>query len=317
MPICRVDSRIVPVGQVVAVPLEVLGQVVGGLGDPGADDETEPVVLQRHQVRRGEHPGVSGHDHVSYGVAVRNGVRTGIRVVVSALLPSNRCTSRGNPGGSTEPDGDLRVDPVFLAHPDLAQFVLVVALEVQRRHVVEHQGGGAARADRVRQAAADSCRRSRGAASGPGNGTTCAGSRPARRSHPGPARPRPWRSAPRWCQDHRAEPVIAQDVEPQPRIGAGQDRRADSGRPHDPPARSDGGGTPTGRRHHRLRGNSGSPVQSATSSIRAGTTGKSPRSRTPCPGNSRSRAAASSNASSASVCADPRARPARPAGPGA
>jgi len=54
------------------------------------------------------------------------------------------------------------------------------------------------------------------------------------------------------CQDHRAEPVIAQDVEPQLRIGAGQDRPEQiSGRPCDPPARSDGDGTPTGRRPRR------------------------------------------------------------------
>jgi len=53
------------------------------------------------------------------------------------------------------------------------------------------------------------------------------------------------------CQHHRAEPVIAQDVEPQLRIGAGQDRPEQiSGRPHDPPTGSDRG-TPTGRRLRR------------------------------------------------------------------
>jgi hypothetical protein len=31
-----------------------------------------------------------------------NALSTGIRVVVSALLPSNRCTSSGNPAGSTK-----------------------------------------------------------------------------------------------------------------------------------------------------------------------------------------------------------------------
>ena len=45
-------------------------------------------------------------------------------------------------------------------------------------------------------------------------------------------------------QDHRTGPAIAQDVEPQLRIGAGQDRPEQiSGRPHDPPAT-----TETGRR---------------------------------------------------------------------
>ena len=39
-----------PVGEVVPVPGEVIGQVVGGLGDPGADDETEAGVLDRVQL---------------------------------------------------------------------------------------------------------------------------------------------------------------------------------------------------------------------------------------------------------------------------
>jgi hypothetical protein len=56
------------------------------------------------------------------------------------------------------------------------------------------------------------------------------------------------------CQDHRAEPVIARHVERQPRIRAGQDRPQQiSGRPCDPPARSDRAGTPTGRRLRRLQ----------------------------------------------------------------
>src|ERR1700722_4527800 len=70
-----------------------------------------------------------------------NALSTGIKVVVSALPTSNRCTSRGNPPGPRqEPDLDLRAGPVLLAHPDLAQLVLIAALEVQRRHVIEHQG---------------------------------------------------------------------------------------------------------------------------------------------------------------------------------
>ncbi|HJY59889.1 MAG TPA: hypothetical protein VJ418_26225, partial [Streptosporangiaceae bacterium] len=41
-------------------------------------------------------------------------------------------------GGGEQPDGDLRIDAVFLAHPDLAQLVLTLDLEVQGRDVVEH-----------------------------------------------------------------------------------------------------------------------------------------------------------------------------------
>jgi hypothetical protein len=143
---------------------------------------------------------------------------------------------------------------VLLAHPDLAQFVLVVALEVQRRHVVEHQGGGAAGADRVR----------------PGGRCQLPAVVAGLRAGQGPEQraqahgrcadlvqdPYDLGLGGRLhdaCQDHRAEPVIAQDVEPQLRIGAGQDRPEQiSGRPHDPPAGSDGGGTPTGRRRRRL-----------------------------------------------------------------
>src|SRR5262249_52684415 len=77
-----------------------------------------------------------------------NALSTGIRVVVSALFALEQVHLEREPGRvHQEPGLDLRIDPVLLAHPDLAQFVLVVALEVQRRHVVEHQGGGAARAD--------------------------------------------------------------------------------------------------------------------------------------------------------------------------
>src|SRR5450756_533412 len=73
-----------------------------------------------------------------------NAVSTGMRVVVSALLPSNRCTSRGNPPGSTSREtwtcGSTRCS---LLIGDLAQVVLRLVLEVQRRHVIEHQSAGA------------------------------------------------------------------------------------------------------------------------------------------------------------------------------
>src|SRR3954454_17345444 len=54
-----------------------------------------------------------------------NASKTGMRVWVSALLPANVWTSSGNPEGvDQQPDLDLRVDPAFLAHPDLAQLIL-------------------------------------------------------------------------------------------------------------------------------------------------------------------------------------------------
>jgi hypothetical protein len=54
-----------------------------------------------------------------------------------------------------------------------------------------------------------------------------------------------------------------------------------------------------------LDGTSIGSIQSAMSSIRTGTTGIAPTSRASWPGISRAFAAASSNASSSSVCADP------------
>ena len=34
---------------------------------------------------------------------------------------------------------NLRVSPAFLTHPDLAELVLVITLEMERRHVIHHQ----------------------------------------------------------------------------------------------------------------------------------------------------------------------------------
>ena len=58
-----------------------------------------------------------------------------------------------------EPDLDLRVDAVLLAHPDLAQLVLVVASRSAASSVVEHQRGGAAVRTEWAQAAVASCPR--------------------------------------------------------------------------------------------------------------------------------------------------------------
>jgi len=70
------------------------------LGDPRPDDEPEAGVLQREQVRRGQHPRVGDHTTSAPWWRSANPVRTGMRVVVSALLPANRCTSNGNPDAS-------------------------------------------------------------------------------------------------------------------------------------------------------------------------------------------------------------------------
>ncbi len=45
VPITLVDSKDLAVGRVVAVGLEVLGQILGRLGDAGPDDEPIPSIL--------------------------------------------------------------------------------------------------------------------------------------------------------------------------------------------------------------------------------------------------------------------------------
>ena len=134
-----------PVGEVVAVPLEVPGQVVRGSGDPEPTMNPNPASSSAFRFAVGSIPASATTIMSRTPWRCANALSTGIRVVVSALLPSNRCTSRGNPAGSRqEPNLDLRAAPVLLAHPRLAQLVLVAALEVQRRHVVEHQAAGTA-----------------------------------------------------------------------------------------------------------------------------------------------------------------------------
>src|SRR5439155_1238046 len=90
-----------------------------------------------------------------------------------------------------------------------------------------------------------------------------------------------------------------------------------SGRPCDPPARSDSSGTATSRRVAGCTGNPGSPVQSATSSIRAGTTSRSPDPGRPAPGTAAHAPPPAATRARHRYARTPHARPAQPAGPGA
>src|SRR5665647_1859192 len=67
-----------------------------------------------------------------------NALSTGMRVLVSALLPSKRWISRGNPWGSTRSPTWTWGRPVLLAHPHTPQLVFLLGLEVQRRDVIHH-----------------------------------------------------------------------------------------------------------------------------------------------------------------------------------
>jgi hypothetical protein len=127
----------------------MIGQVVGSLGQPGAGDEGEPRVLQGVQARRREHPGVGDHDHLGDVVTLlERGQYRDQRGGLGLVALEQVHFQRESTGVCEQPDLHLRVDAVFLAHPDLAQLVLAGALEVQRGDVVEHQGAGAAVAAR-------------------------------------------------------------------------------------------------------------------------------------------------------------------------
>jgi hypothetical protein len=98
--------------------------LVRGLGDPRADDEPEPGVLQRVQVRRREHSGVSDHDHVSHAMALRERAQHRDQGGGLGLVALEQVhLERESAGVCQEPDLDLRVDSVLLGYPDLAQFV--------------------------------------------------------------------------------------------------------------------------------------------------------------------------------------------------
>ena len=116
---------------------EVLGQVVGRLGDPGPDDEREPRVLQGVQVSRGQHPRVGDHDHVRHPVPLGKRAQHrdeggGLGLVALEQVDLQRKARRID----QQPDLDLGVHAVLLAHPHPPQLVFLLGLEVQRRDVV-------------------------------------------------------------------------------------------------------------------------------------------------------------------------------------
>jgi hypothetical protein len=129
-----------PVGERVAVPAEVRFQVNGGLGDPRADDEPQPGLVQVIEVGGREHAGVGDLDH---GLDPVPGLElTDHRQdrVLLGLVPLVAADLQGEPVPvHQQPDHDLRVNPPFFRIADLAQGVLVLGLEVQGRHVVQAQ----------------------------------------------------------------------------------------------------------------------------------------------------------------------------------
>ncbi len=120
---------------------EVFDEVVGGFTDPGPDDEREPGIFERVQIRGGEHPRIGNHDDVFDTVAVLEGPQHREEGGRFAGVAGERVDLQREPaGGDQQPDDDLRVHAAFFAHPDLAEIVLVFGFEIQGRDVVEHQG---------------------------------------------------------------------------------------------------------------------------------------------------------------------------------
>ena len=141
-----------PVAERVAVPAEVRLQVHGGLGDPRADDEPQPGVVQVVQVGGRQHAGVGDHDHALDPVPRLELPDHRQDRVLLRLVPLIAADLQGEPVPvHQQPDHDLRVHPPFFRVADLAQVVLVLGLEVQRRHVIQDQGDIAAGPD-VREA---------------------------------------------------------------------------------------------------------------------------------------------------------------------
>ena len=122
------------------MPFEVLGQVVGRLADPRPDDEGEPRVLQGVEVACRQHPGVGDDNHVGDPVPLLEGLQDRDEGLGLCLVPLEAVHLQREPARvDQQPDLDLRIHSAFLAHPDLAELVLLLGLEVQRRHVVEDQ----------------------------------------------------------------------------------------------------------------------------------------------------------------------------------
>ena len=131
-----------PVGENIAVPMEMGLQIPGCLGDAGADDERQPSSSRASRLAAESIPASAA---TTIGVPSRlwragKLVMIGTIVVVSAVLPSKQPISKGNPGAvHQQSDDNLRIDPAFLGVADLAQLVFVFGLEIQRGDVVQQQ----------------------------------------------------------------------------------------------------------------------------------------------------------------------------------
>lgn len=95
------DGSLEAVGERVAVPVEVFGQVVGRFGHPGTDDEPHPGLVDSFEILRGQHASFGGHDPFGDGVALLqrlgdrgDGLRLGLAAVQAGDLSTGTRSGR-------------------------------------------------------------------------------------------------------------------------------------------------------------------------------------------------------------------------------
>ena len=117
----------------------MLGEVFRRRPRPGGDDEIEAGVLERVQVARREHARVGDDHDITVPVTLPEPVQHGQQRRGLAPVALERMDLQREPHLiDQQADEDLRIDAPLLAHPDLAERVLVLRLEIQRGHVIHH-----------------------------------------------------------------------------------------------------------------------------------------------------------------------------------
>ncbi len=145
-----------PIGEHITVPMEMGRQISGRLRHPGADDELQAGLVESGEIRRRQHAGVGGDDHL-HALEVVPGLELthhGDQGVGFGLVAFETGDLQWEPGAVDEqPDHDLWIDPALFGVADLAQVVFLLGLEVQGGHI-EQQQSQPAGAGRVLEAAA-------------------------------------------------------------------------------------------------------------------------------------------------------------------
>ena len=120
------------VGEYVAVPMEMAGEVDRGFHAARAHDESQPGLVEGGQVARGEHAGVGGdHDRdLAEVVAVGEGGDDRHQGFGFGGVALEAADLQGEPGAvDQQADHDLWIDAAFFGEADFAQVVFVLGLK--------------------------------------------------------------------------------------------------------------------------------------------------------------------------------------------